>query len=294
MHSVNMRIADIVTRVEWERDDLLPHLDDAERKFLCEPSEPDFLMTVRVGELPHLEVTRNLFECVTWRLDETPDGRLLSLGSQRRDPLPFRVIELNYEVTRATMYLRDDLAGRAPQGSPPGTFLPFEYPGMELILYWRLVRERGLGLHAAGIIAEGEGLLLSGMSGAGKSTLSEVWQSRGATVLSDDRIGVRPDGDGYRMYGTPWHGTLRVCDPSDERLRAILFLEHGERNELESVEGVAACAMLLARSFPPYFAGEDLSQALTAASEIIQTVPCYALKFVPDASAIDFINQALA
>ena len=159
--------------------------------------------------------------------------------------------------------------------------------------YWRLAQEGGLGLHAAGVVTDGEGVLFSGVSGAGKSTISELWMSEGATVLSDDRIGIRPDGDGYRMYGTPWHGTLRVCDPGTAPLRAIFFIEHGQSNEADRMDEATACATSIARAFPPYFSAEDMSLALEAAAGIVAAVPCYAMKFVPDASTPAFVRQAL-
>lgn len=293
MHSLCISIAGILTRVEWENDALVPSLNDAERKFLCDGGVPDLVMRVRVDGMPDFTSARVLFECTTWRLREIDGGRVMELGRFGETDRLHRAIILDDHLSTFDVIVPAEELERRRVPGPPGSFLAFEHPSLELITYWRLARERGMGLHAAGIRTDDFGLILAGDSGAGKSTMSALWQERGATVLSDDRVGVRPCGDGYRVYGTPWHGTLEVCDPSHAPLRAILLLAHGQRNEAWRVTGAAACAKIVSLAFAPYFADEDLRMALDAAAALVERIPCYRVNFIPEQSAIEYLLELL-
>ncbi len=69
-------------------------------------------------------------------------------------------------------------------------------------IQWTLHRG-GLLLHSAAIEKDGKGVALAGFSGMGKSTLALHLMSRGLTFVSNDRLMIRPDGNGVRMYGVP-------------------------------------------------------------------------------------------
>ena len=77
------------------------------------------------------------------------------------------------------------------------------------VLYAHLcVRGGGLLLHAAGVIRDGRGFVFCGKSGAGKSTTAQLSLEAGVTVLSDDLVIVRRQGDAFRVYGVPFRGTF--------------------------------------------------------------------------------------
>lgn len=77
---------------------------------------------------------------------------------------------------------------------------PYFGPTMELLLMHYLAQERGVILHACGIVIEDRGIPFLGESGAGKSTLARMWdQENGVDILSDDRIIVRKQGRKFRV-----------------------------------------------------------------------------------------------
>ncbi len=294
MKSIAVKIADMVTRFEWDCDELLPEVSADESKFLCDGGDADLVMRVVLGEPPRMAEAKRLFACDTWSIDDLPEGRMLTTGIVRGSKLPRRRIVFDRAITQATMYLDPDLDANPWVENLPGNFMPFEHPSMELLTYWRLLKKGGIGLHASGVKTDTGGVAFSGMSGAGKSTISGIWLDTGeVTVLSDDRIGARPDGDGYRIHGTPWHGTLDVCNADSAPLQAIFFIGHGERNEMTPISGAHACATLVARAFPFYFDEGDLGESIERAAHLTATVPCYSLKFVPDASAIELVKQTI-
>lgn len=62
--------------------------------------------------------------------------------------------------------------------------------------------EGGLLLHAAGVVSGGRAYLFIGRSGDGKSTIASL--SVGKAVLNDDLVLVRPEGNGWSTWGTPF------------------------------------------------------------------------------------------
>ena len=104
--------------------------------------------------------------------------------------------------------------------------------------------------HARSFIAKSPFLLL-GTSGAGKSTSARLWAQRpGVTVLSDDRIVVRADGDDYRIYGTPWHGDAGYESPGSAPLAAVFILEQAPRNRVLDLTPASAVSQMMVRAFP--------------------------------------------
>ncbi len=67
-------------------------------------------------------------------------------------------------------------------------------------IQWML--DRGCLLcHAAGVSLHGKGLALAGFSGMGKSTLALHMMGRGLDFVSNDRLLIRKEPDGLRMFG---------------------------------------------------------------------------------------------
>jgi hypothetical protein len=156
------------------------------------------------------------------------------------------------------------------------------YPLGELLFSHRHTASGGLVLHASGVLVDGEVILFSGVSGAGKTTISRLWERHcpAATVLSDDRIVIRPAADGsFRAWGTPWHGTGKHASPRSGRVRAVLFLRRGRGDRLVPVPPPAAAAQLLARSFPPIWSHRAMATALGTATRFAAAVPGHAFSF---------------
>jgi hypothetical protein len=106
---------------------------------------------------------------------------------------------------------------------------PFFGPTIELLLIHYLAQERGVILHACGIIIGEKAILFLGESGAGKSTLARMWdKENGVHILSDDRVIVRKMDSEFRAYGTPWHGEAAFGSPRQAKLERIFFLRHGK------------------------------------------------------------------
>jgi hypothetical protein len=150
---------------------------DAYRPFLApDGGAASITLSVTVGQS-----TRT----VDW--DEGPST---SKGIISRLDMPGVCGRINHESWQASLALKDE-----------DSFWAIEHLLKRLCAYLAL-RDGGLLLHCAGLVVEGKAYLFTGQSGAGKSTV--VALSSRALVLNDDMVVLRPIGENWRAYGTPF------------------------------------------------------------------------------------------
>lgn len=222
-----------------------------------------------------------------WVLDQRAGGGLLlSFDAAWPSGDSQGLVVLDPDLSSGTVHFWSASGQRNP--IPP--LLP--YP-LGHILFVNLF-SRGLGhvCHAAGVIDHGRGLLFAGVGDAGKSTLSRLWSSKeGVDVLSDDRVVVRKKGAQFWLYGTPWHGDAKLYSPAAAPLDRIFVIEHGGRNEVEPLSPASAMTSLLVRSSPAFWSRDGLAYALEFCAELVRSVPCHRLAFVPDETVIEFLRS---
>lgn len=218
-----------------------------------------------------------------WMIFRDGDRWIYRLGpvDPAAPPLDHRLVAeagcigvLNARHDRVVLYHRDRrpfLAGR----SPTVTFLPSD----QIVLAALLPERGGCYLHAAGAVVDGRGLVFAGPSGAGKSTLVTQLDPE-AEVLSDDRIIVRRQGEGYRACGTWSHGSVAQVSPRSAPLAGIFFIEQAAENRLVRLHGRRE---MLAALYPnvvrPLVSAPWWERVLTLLDDIAGKVPCHRLRF---------------
>jgi hypothetical protein len=236
--------------------------------------------------------------------DEDNEGWLFDFASEAVGPEPYKRLRIDREFRNASLLLNRKFF---PDSAPSG---PLDYPLDELLVMHRLGRERGIEVHAAGIRdAEGNGHLFLGHSGAGKSTTTRLWnQLPGMTVLSDDRIILRQhqNENGQAeiwMYGTPWHGEAAFAAPEKARIERLFVIEHASdhalddapgsapENKITPITGSLAVGEIMARSFLPFHDAVALENTMTFLQEMVATLPCYRLQFLPDTTAVEAVRK---
>ena len=224
-----------------------------------------------------------------WRLEEIGDNRLLTFRSPLFGKDPYLSVEFDREYSRGE--------GETLVGGPiltAGELHPFVYPFDEVVFLARLSRGRGVLVHACGLALGGRGLLFLGTSGAGKSTTARLWKERGGvTILSDDRIVIRAEGDGYRIYGTPWHGEAGWETPASARLDAVFILDQAPRNRVLEMKPSTAVAQMMVRSFPAMWDQRGLEFAVRFLARLAESVPVRRLQFLPDRTAVDCVLSSI-
>lgn len=169
---------------------------------------------------------------------------------------------------------------------------PLRYPLDQILTIHLLAQGRGLMLHACSVLDEGRGYCFAGSSGRGKSTMASLWDGE-AIILNDDRIILRPRGDGFWMYGTPWHGTYPALSSEGCPVDELFLIAHGPENVLRRLPPAEAACRLIIASFPPLWDHDGMAWTLQLLDQLTASVPVYELTFRPDEAVIPFVRQAV-
>ena len=275
------------------------HIGSQTELFRSEQMPCDLEITIQwADELPP-PTGKLLFDSGSvWKLYDDASGAdgdmIFDFASPVISPDPYKRLHADHDFREALLLLNRSCF---PEGSYCN---PLEYPLDELVVIHRLGRERGVEVHAAGLYdvdlreAGRGGFLFIGHSGAGKSTTSRLWRERrNVTILSDDRIILRKpllqnDGQVW-MHGTPWHGEAAYAAAEKSKIDKLFILEHAPANRITQLRGSQAVGELMARSFLPFYDGPSLESTMAFLEEIVETIPCYRLEFLPDSSAVEAV-----
>jgi len=144
-----------------------------------------------------------------------------------------------------------------------------------------LARQGGFLLHSGSVIRNGRAFIFSGVSGAGKTTITRM-APQDATLLTDEISYVRPVGDGYRAYGTPFAGDLGIPGTNvSAPVKALYMLSKGPQNVIEPIRKLEAATALMRNIL--FFAEEPelVKSVFETACRFADLVPVYRLTFAP-------------
>ena len=288
-----LEIARIGLEVHTTDPELLVVPEPAHLPFLTEDPGEDCARVVlgpSSGRVVSRSRGRMIFDTGSvWRLEESGDSRLLTFRSPLFGTEPYLAVEFD---TDYTIGRGETLVGGPHLGQ--GELHPFVYPFDEVVFLARLARGRGVLVHGCGLIHEEQGILFLGTSGAGKTTTAKLWRQHArATILSDDRIVIRAEKSGFRIYGTPWHGEGGFETPGSAPLRAVFLLEQSPRNRLEDLTPSTAVAQMMVRSFPAMWDQEGVDYAVRLLADLAGQIPVRRLHFQPEQSAIEAVLAAV-
>ena len=264
-------------------------LDAGLAQFRSVPSRPDIEVQVRWADsLRRPNIVPSFASGSLWTLYRGGGDYMFDFCSSVISEHPYKRLQIDGSFRSAKLILsREALTAHRP-------ISPLEYPTDELLITNYLAHhELGVEVHGCGFIdSESGGHLLLGHSGAGKSTTTQLWQSlRNPEILSDDRIILRLHDGELWMYGTPWHGEGQFASPGKARIEKILILQHGDRNQFVELSRSHAAGELFARCFPPFHSPSGLQGVIEFLDRVVNTVPCYEFRFVPDARAVEAVIE---
>jgi hypothetical protein len=155
-----------------------------------------------------------------------------------------------------------------------------------------LPRKGGLMLHAAGFARNGAGYVFPGISGAGKSTLAALTvESRGDCELLTDEVSlVRPVKGAWMIYGTPFHGDVRMHGGNiSVPLDRICFIAKSRNPSMQELSRADAYARLVQNSFQSFGHKIGSARVMDAASRLLDEVPAFEMGFRKDAGFWDLM-----
>ncbi|MBE6589638.1 MAG: hypothetical protein E7643_05610 [Ruminococcaceae bacterium] len=135
-------------------------------------------------------------------------------------------------------------------------------------------------IHGSVIEHEGAAYAFLARSGVGKSTHTRLWLKNipASRVLNGDKPLLRVEEDGsVTACGTPWNGKENWGENISAPLRAICFLERGEKNEIRAAEEEEILPRLMHQV---YLRGEreSVERRLVMMDALMRAVPYYVLR----------------
>ena len=285
--STRLEIGGIAIGIDWDRSLGSLSSDGLYDNFVT-VNEPEVSLTVHHGLPPSIPRPEQLlFDSQShWKLFQTDSGSILTLQSPLDAEFPYCTATFDGRFRRGDLYRPGPIRSRVG--------LKLDLPGaldhtlMQILMVSLMSRGRGMMVHACGIEHNGRGFLFAGNSGHGKSTMAGLWSNKGL-VLNDDRILLRRRDGVIQMFGTPWHGDYKSGVSRGVPLERCFILDRGESNKTSCIQTVAACSMLLARSFPPLWDEEGMGFTLDFTAGLVAEIPTCELAFVPTQDVVDFI-----
>jgi hypothetical protein len=152
---------------------------------------------------------------------------------------------------------------------------------LRVVVAYRILANKGVMLHSAGLNNYSEGYIFFGKSGAGKSTISGLAAQSGFEIVSDDLNALIPGEDGVGLHMLPFTGDYKPTSVSSDTsaLRGIFQLKQADENKLTAVsDGFALQALMVCCPFinqNPYCSDLLISNL----ERIIESVPVLSLRF---------------
>lgn len=160
--------------------------------------------------------------------------------------------------------------------------------------YNYLICKNGLLLHSSCVVYENYAYLFSAPSGTGKSTHTQLWLKRfsSAKILNDDKPAISITKEGILAYGTPFSGktdwNINECYP----IKAIIFLNRGEENNIEMMNGKDAIYNILSQTLRPS-EPHLMMQLLNLIDQIVTNIPIYKLYCNISTAAVDLVYKTV-
>jgi hypothetical protein len=267
---------------------LVPTADAVARPFFVTQRDADVELRAHWTDAAIVPDGELIFDGGTaWQLRHAAGHAVFSFRSSSDGPLPYKVARFNSHFTAGDI----DVYRPRFAATPDAPVDPLEYPLDELLMIHLLSRGRGVEIHACGLLdAAGRAFVFAGQSGAGKSTIGQLLSGvSGITMLSDERLVLRTDGETVRVHGTPWHGDALLVSPRSGTLAGVFLLHHGATPRLVPMRASLAAAHLLTCAFLPFHNQDAVRETVNAVERVTATAPCHELWFAPDASVIDLL-----
>ena len=252
-------------------------------------AHPDIDLAITVVEkLPNFSHGPLHFDACQglWRLYEAGSGLLIeSLDTATHRPCARALITKDF--SHVDVWTRGEKTASVLGWVPMKVLNPIA----EVCLLTKLAREGGLLLHSAGILSPTGGYIFTGASGAGKSTLSGFFDTRGASVLSDERMIIRKSGDAFVIHGTPWVGSGAYAKNESGFLTELFCISHGPQHQIESLPPSELLARILPQCFLSHWDRTAMESTLAFLSDLITHIPCQRLAFAKHQDVVDYVQN---
>jgi hypothetical protein len=162
---------------------------------------------------------------------------------------------------------------------------------LRVLYFYGFLENRGLLLHASGLVRGNRAYVFPGESGAGKTTI--VRYSPGMAVLSDELVAVRLNGkrDAPVAFGTPFYGDWgRPGEEIDAPMQGLYFPVKSTTNRLEPLSPGETLTRLLRCIFSYTTFPARLEKLIDYGTQLALKLPGFAFHFKPGAEMWEAIG----
>lgn len=180
--------------------------------------------------------------------------------------------------TQIRLNVRDEFIEMKQEKNPNLSWEEHEYMWTCEAFYNELLCFGGMMLHSSCVEKDGVAYLFSARSGTGKSTHTHLWLENfeNTRIVNDDKPALLRDNGVWYAYGTPFSGKTDENINDKFPVRAIVFLNRGEENQVEKLEKSMSVPLVLQQTINPY--DKDLAiKMLETIDVLVREVPVFAL-----------------
>lgn len=163
---------------------------------------------------------------------------------------------------------------------------PLQYPIGPIILYYSLLVNDGILLHASAVEMDNKGFVFAGFSGAGKTTMAELLYFS-SIVIDDDRLAIRIIDDKFFVFSTPVHHLSKSRRTS---LNEIYIIHHSKENSRTKISIIEAYRDILAFTIQHNYNPELINKMLQIVEKIVDHTSVFHLGFKPDSKIVTFLK----
>ena len=219
-----------------------------------------------------------------WKARSHPRGFAIAIENPAGSGRLARLAVTDPSWTAGEITIHPDLP--FPKHRTPALAWPLD----TLITTSLLGHRDGLLVHGAGLAVDGTGYLFAGPSGAGKSTMVKLLAPEpGVEVLNDERCIVRCEGNGWHLYGTPWHGEVERVAYGGVPLGKVFLLAQAPEHAALPLGPAGAARRLFGRCLWPFWDRAGMEGGLATLEALCRQVPCLVLEFHRDPGVLEWI-----
>lgn len=163
------------------------------------------------------------------------------------------------------------------------------------ILWYAIVKFKGIMLHSSAISYKGEGILFSAPSGTGKSTQSSLWKKEfgdDVIIVNDDTPFVRNNEGVSYVYGSPWSGKTDINEQMKVPVKAVVSVRQGKENQVKELTATEGFFRIFNETKKPV-ESSMLDEAMDNVINFLSNVKVYELTCRPDCDAVYTLKEAL-
>ena len=156
-------------------------------------------------------------------------------------------------------------------------------------------REGYMSVHASAINYKGDAILFSAPSKTGKSTHARMWVEKfkeDVSMINDDKPLIFLDQNKFMVSGSPFSGKQGINQNVVKPLKAIIFLEQANQDEMIKLNTTEALLRLVKNMLRPKDE-ETWNKLLLLMNELLAVTPIYLLKATKSMTSVTLVHQML-